>query len=516
MVDTPLTEGDSSVRFLLTLLLFLISAPAMADPADIAAASRSVVRVVVFSEADPTSPIGHGSGIVVAPDLILTNYHVVDEDDYGTRITLTIVPSEGSKTYEAEVVDLSSGNDLALIRLRNGARLPTLGFYTGKIEDGSDVFAIGYPGGVDIAQGLSSQDMLRPQVPVKTKGTISGGRSAKEFETLLHTAAIGSGNSGGPLVDACGRVLGINSFGTVSNGGDAEFFFAISDREVRTFLSRNNVPMRRIDTPCLSRAELNRAESERAAEEKAKIEAANAEADAARTKTMGEARKEAEYAIITSRENRIMLTIILLLCALGAAGSGWQLFERDRRDHGKLAYGGAAALLVAALLTWFTRPGFDQVDSIAKATLKDSPDPAAKAVVANVGGQTCTVDRSRSRITQSDTADVKFDWKAGGCVNGRTQYAEDGGLWVRTLVPGNEQQVSIISFDPKTSSYRIERHLLGAEAMGKAREARNRYEVKGCSADPAMLDKVGQMNKAVRELLPAQANEVLQFNCTGG
>lgn len=504
------------MRYLLALLLLFLPAIASADPADIAAASRSVVRVVVFSEADPGYPIGHGSGVVVAPNMILTNAHVVDEDEYETRISITIVPGEGSKTYDAEVVDRSPGNDLALIRLRGGARLTPAAFFTGNVEDGSDVFAIGYPGGVDIAQGLNAEDMLRPQVPVKTKGSISGGRSAKEFETLLHTAAIGGGNSGGPLVDPCGRVIGINSFGTISDGSDAEFFFAISDREVRKILARNNIKPRTVDTACLSRAELTRAEEARAAAEKAKIEAANRDAEAARTKTLGEARKEAEYAIIEARETRILLTIILLLGALGAAGSGWQLFERNRKDHGKLAYGGAAALLVAALLTWFTRPGFDQVDERARAALKNVADPAAKAVVAKAGAQICVIDRSRSRITVSDTADVKYDWSAGGCINNRTQYAREGDVWVRTLVPNKEQQVSIVTFNPDTSSYRIERHLLGEDAMAKAREARKRYEFAGCSADPAMLDKIGQMNHAVRELLPAQANEVLQFNCTGG
>jgi serine protease Do len=503
------------VRFLLTFFLLLLAFPAHADPADIAAASRSVVRVVVFAEADPGLPIGHGSGVVVASDTILTNAHVVDEDDYETRITLTIVPAEGSKTYEAEVIDRSPGNDLALIKLKNGARLAPAAFFSGSVDDGADVFAIGYPGGVDIAQGLNSEDMLRPQVPVKTKGSISGGRSAKEFETLLHTAAIGGGNSGGPLVDACGRVVGINSFGTVANGGDAEFFFAVANREARAFLARNKIKPRSVDGPCLSRAELSRAEAERASAEKAKIEAANRDAEAAQTKTLAEARKDAEYAIIESRENRIVLTILLLLGALGAAGSGWQLFERERRDHGKLAYGGAAALLIAALLTWYTRPSFDQVDALAKAALKETPNPAAKQSVAKAGSLLCTIDRSRSRVTVSDTADVKFDWADSGCVNKRTQYADENGVWVRTLVPGNEQQVSIISFDPKTSGYRIERHLLGAEAMDKAREARKRYDVQSCSTDAAVLDKIGQMNKAVRELLPAQANEVLQFSCSG-
>jgi serine protease Do len=504
------------LTLIFALTAVLLGFPAHADPADIAAASRSVVRVVVFSEADPGIPIGHGSGVVVAPDMILTNAHVVDEDAMETRITVSIVPSDGGKSYEADVIDRSTGNDLALIKLRNGARLTPGTFFGGAVEDGSDVFAIGYPGGVDIAQGLSMEDMMRPTVPVKTKGSISGGRSAKEFETLLHTAAIGSGNSGGPLVDACGRVVGINSFGTVSDGNDAEFFFAIANREVRNFLARNKVKFRSVDGPCLSRADLSRAEAERAAAEKAKIEAANREAEAAQTKTFSEARKDAEYAIIEERENRIMLTILLLLGALGAAGTGWQLFERERGNHGKIALALAAFMLIAALFAWFTRPGFDQIDERARAALSGSADPAAKAVVANAGPQICTIDRSRSRITISDAADVKFDWSAGGCINNRTQYAEDGGQWTRTLVPNKEQQVSIIQFDPKTSSYRIERHLLGAEAMGKAREARKRYDVQSCSADPAMLDKIGQMNRAVRELLPAQANEVLQFNCTGG
>jgi serine protease Do len=504
------------VRLLLALLLLFMPAIANADPADIAAASRSVARVVVFSESDPSYPIGHGSGVVVAPNMILTNNHVVDENEYETRITLIIVPAEGSKTYEADIVDRSPGNDLALLRLRNGARMTPAAFYAGGVEDGADVFAIGYPGGVDVAQGLNLDDTMRPQVPVKTKGSISGGRSAKEFETLLHTAAIGAGNSGGPLVDACGRVVGINSFGTVSNGGDAEFFFAVANREVRNFLSRNKVTARSVDGPCLSRAELSRAEADRAAAEKAKIEAANREAETAQTKTMGKARQEAEYAIIEARENRILLTIILLLGALGAAGSSWQFFERERRDYGKLAAGAGAALLIAALLTWVTRPGFDQIDERARAVLKDVPDPAAKTVVAKAGAQICVIDRTRSRITVSDAADVKFNWSAGGCVNDRTQYAQDGGVWVRTLVPNNEQQVSIISFNPDTSSYRIERHLLGAEAMGKAREARKNYEVQSCSADAGALDKVAQMNRAVRELLPQQANEVLQFNCSGG
>src|SRR3546814_18913014 len=95
----------------------------------------------------------------------------------------------------------------------------------------SDLTAIGYPGTVDRAQGLDLQDMIEPLTPVKSSGTVSAGRSSRQFDTILHTAPMASGNSGGPLVAACGRVVGINSFGSLSDGNDAEFGFAISNRE---------------------------------------------------------------------------------------------------------------------------------------------------------------------------------------------------------------------------------------------------------------------------------------------
>jgi serine protease Do len=499
------------------MALALTALPARADPNDIAAASRSVVRVLIFPvDESETVPISHGTGVVVAPGVILTNNHVINEDEFDQPVRYVIVPAEGSETYPADIIDRSPRNDLALLKTRDKARMASAGFFIGPVTDGLDVFAIGYPGGVDVAQGLSSEDLIRPQTPVKTRGSLSAGRSAKEFETLLHTAPIGGGNSGGPLVDGCGRILGINSFGTISNGSDAEFFFAVAVREVTAFLRDNGVTARTVSGPCLSAAEVSQAESKREAAARAKIEAENRDRETAKSSTLGDARRLAEYAIISERENRMMLTVILLFLALGAGGACWQWHERGKLDYAKLAGGGLAALLIAALMTYLTRPGFDEVDARIKAALKDDSTPAAREVVAKAGKKICVIDRERSRITVSDTQDVKFDWAVGGCINNRTQYVEDGGQWVRTFVPGNEEQVSIVSFAPDTGSYRIERHLLGSEAMGKARAARNRYDVKGCVADKDKLDNITQMNGAVRELLPEQANEMLQFKCTGG
>jgi len=71
----------------------------------------------------------------------------------------------------------------------------------------------------------------------------------------------------------------------------------------------------------------------------------------------------------------------------------------------------------------------------------------------------------------------------------------------------------VISFSPGKSVYQINRYLLGADAMAKARAARSRYRVRGCSADPDKRKKVADMNAALRDVLPDQPNEILTFAC---
>ena len=53
------------------------------------------------------------------------------------------------------------------------------------------------------------------------------------------------------------------------------------------------------------------------------------------------------------------------------------------------------------------------------------------------------------------------------------------------------------------------------DAMQKAREARQRYDVKTCSSDAVVRDKIDNMNKAIRDILPTTPNELLVFACTG-
>ena len=509
-----------------SLTLALITALAFSLPfvgahgeaSDISAATRSVVRVAVFSSSEgQRTLVGHGSGVVVAPDKIVTNAHVVSDAQFDESVSFVIIPSEGSKSYEATLIAVSADKDLALLKLGSGAQLIPASIYTGVVGDGVDVFAIGYPANVDVALELSEDDKLLPQMPVKTRGNISAGRSSKSVDSLLHTAPIAPGNSGGPLVDACGRVVGINSFGSVAQGGGAEFYFAVSTRELSAFLGKQDVGFAASNSECRSVAELTRAEAEREATERAKIEAENRIAAELRTGKEGKFRRDAEHDIITERENHIALAALLLVLSAMAGGAAWQLSERGQRNQMKVAASAGGLLLLSALVIFAIRPSFDEVESRVRATMMpygDVSKPVAAKLTTNTAKKRCVIQPDRSRVTVSETADVLFDWTAGGCINGRTQYVENAGTWSRSFVPNTEAQVSLVSYEPDRKTYRIERYLLGLDAMATAREARQRYEVKSCSADTDVRDKIDNMNKAVREVLPTSPNELLVFACT--
>lgn len=512
---------EHAMRYILVLSALLIAlSPLRGDAGDIGAASRSVVRVAIFSSAEGQRElIGHASGIVVAPDKILTNAHVIEEAQFDDSMTFIIVPSQGAKIYEAKIIDTAPDKDLALLQLSGGARLTPATMFTGSVADGSDVFAIGYPANVDIALDASEEDMMHGQPPVKTRGTVSSGRSSKNVDSMLHTAPIAPGNSGGPLVDPCGRVVGINSFGSVADGGGSEFYFAVSVREIRTFLARDKIPLRVVDSECRSAADISREESEREATARAKVEAEARLAAELRGTKESKARRTAEYAIVGERENHLALAGLLVLLSIGAAGVVWQFSERGKRREMQIAGVATSLLLLSGLYAYGSRPSFDEVENRMRAILltsstePESAEAAAAPAVGATGNLVCTIQPERSRITISETSPVKFSWTDKGCVNGRTQYAENAGRWSRAIVSATEDQASIVSYTPGSSTYRVERYLPGADAMATVRAAKQRNDVKGCSADQAITGKVEAMNKAVRGALSGEPQELLIFDC---
>jgi S1-C subfamily serine protease len=162
-----------------------------ADP-DVLRAGGAVVRVL-----STACGLGvEGSGWAVRPDLIVTNAHVIAGADD------TTVTTQGGVELEATPVYYSPTDDLALLRVE-GVRLPTLPI-SGERTDGEDAAVLGYPENGPYA--------VEPARIGETRATISEdsyGNGPVNREITALRGAVRSGNSGGPLVDAEGEVVGI-------------------------------------------------------------------------------------------------------------------------------------------------------------------------------------------------------------------------------------------------------------------------------------------------------------------
>jgi hypothetical protein len=505
------TAGHMMRRLLILVALILAwGAPARAD--DISASGRGVVRIVTIAVVgDEVVGFGHGSGFAVAPNRIVTNAHVVElASRYPDNVVIGVVPSEGDKSFTGTLIKIDTARDLALIEF-TGVKLPPLTLYSGSVQDGASLIALGYPGNVDLATARSAADFINPQSPVRSQGGFAGLRNLQGTSVLLHTASIARGNSGGPLLDPCGRVLGVNSAITRADEGDSTFAFAIAGNELGAFLREANQPFATVDVPCTSveeRMAADRSADEKArvdAEEKARAIAAKAESD--RQEAVSQARSRNE----SMRENYMAgAAVLLVLGALAVAGSGL-LFSRGRKREAYGVLGGGGVLILGAVALFFSRPGFDETKVLA---VPETHKPSATTVSsAALGNMVCTLAPERSRVTVTAIDKVNIDLGADGCVNGRTQYAESGKRWQRVLVPDQEQTVSVLDFDPDTRTYTNTRYLLSSEQMKTTRSLRATIPLKTCSSDQSARAALAAQQQSIRATLPPVYNEKLVYSC---
>jgi S1-C subfamily serine protease len=490
--------------FLFLLCMAAFAAPARAD--DVSAASRSVVRVVTVAIEDgEVVGFGHGSGVAVGPNRIVTNAHVVAiAVQYPDNVVVGVVPSEGSRSYGARLIAFDAERDLALLEMNRGS-LPPATLYAGSIPDGLGVVALGYPGNVDMATARSADDYIRPQQPARSEGNYSNEREVGSIAALLHTANIARGSSGGPLLDRCGRVLGINTFLTQGEDGDAPFAFAISNAELTAFLRAAKQEFAINSSPCVSMEERLRQEQDRDARE---IGAAAAAERDATSRAEAAALEKARAANQDARENRLAIALLLTILAVAAFGAGGLMLVKDRNRPAYILAGAGGLLLVGAVIAFLSRPARDDLDIEPIRVARTAPAPE------RLGPSLCRLQPERSRVTVSSTDDVKLDWGADGCMNGRTQYARRGGTWTRILVPNSEQTISVLDYHPARGEHVVTRYLVGAEAMAKARELRRQVEIKACSTDREAVTILGDRQESIRQSLPEIPNERLVYSCT--
>lgn len=493
-------------------LAFALSVVALATPAradDIAATGRGVVRVVLIASVNgKVVGYSHGSGIAIAPDRVVTNAHVVElSQRFPDSVTIGIVPSEGDQSMQGQVLAYDPQRDLALIGFK-GARLPAATLYVGPVSDGDPVVALGYPGNVDLATAQSADDYIRPMTPVRSEGVYSSLRQLAGVRVLLHSAQVARGNSGGPLVDRCGRVLGVNSALTRGDEGDASFAFAIADAELIAFLRDAKQTVATTGAACTSIEE--RLSRDRDADARA-LEAADdqrqrTEQQAAQDRAA--ARELARESVQRTRENVMGLAGLMLVAGALALGAGGLFESRGERQRALWGAGIGAVLMIAAIVTFVLRPSREPTLPTPTAST------AAKTNVA-LGNRVCTIDLERSRVTVSETKDVAIDWRGDGCVNGRVQYAEatGGARWERILVPKDEQAVSVLSYDPARETYSNTRYLLSAAQMADARKLRANVTLKACAAQGAERANLATQQAAIRDALPPLPNEKLVYKC---
>ena len=499
--------------FALTLTLGIgMSAPARAD--DISATARGVVRVVTIAIVDDeVVGFGHGSGVAVAPNRIVTNAHVVELlARYPGNVVIGIVPSEGSKSYQGKIIAVDTVHDLALIEF-TGTRLPTVALYTGPVEEGSMVTALGYPGNVDLATAKSAADYIHPLSPIRSEGVFSGRRQMSGTDVLLHTAQIARGNSGGPLLDPCGRVIGINSAITRGEEGDSSFGFAIADSEIAAFLTKAKQPYAAVGTPCTSIADIDKVDAQADAQ-------ASATADAAKREAAGKAVIAREAALTAARnaadrhrENVMAIATLMLVLGAMAVGAGGLLDAQAMRREAIWAWAGGALVMLGAVAVFVLRPTGEPVLPEATVAAANTPPAPPVSSTAALGKMVCSFVAARSRVVSSATADVTIDWGKAGCMNGRTQYAENGSKWDRILVPGEEQTVSVLQFDPATRNYVNSRYFLSADQMDALRKIRAQVTLKACSPDEAGRANLGTQQAAIRTALPPRPNEKIVYAC---
>ena len=183
-------------------------------------------RIDVYQKASPavvTIAVGRGAGsgsIIHASGLVLTNAHVVENAPRGRVV---VIDNEG-KEYSGQAFALDRPNDLALVQILSRDRFPALQLADSQsIRVGQEVYAIGSPFGLagTFTTGILSR--IAPNGDLQTD------------------AAINQGNSGGPLLNSRGEIIGVNKAILSPNrrGGNIGIGFATNATAVREFLAES-------------------------------------------------------------------------------------------------------------------------------------------------------------------------------------------------------------------------------------------------------------------------------------
>ncbi|MCI5599288.1 MAG: trypsin-like peptidase domain-containing protein, partial [Ruminococcus sp.] len=190
--------------------------------------SDSTVAILTFEDkiSSEENAEGQGTGIIVSSDgYIVTNSHVIG--DSKTAYKYQVINNNGVK-YNANIVGYDTRTDLAVLKIKGKDLKPVHFVKKSHLQVGEDIIAVGNPGGLDFQNSL-------------TKGIVSAKDRTLDDSTVSYIqtdAAVNPGNSGGPLCNLYGEVIGITT-AKINSATYEGMGFAIPTDTVETIV--NNI-----------------------------------------------------------------------------------------------------------------------------------------------------------------------------------------------------------------------------------------------------------------------------------
>ncbi|PHT40310.1 Protease Do-like 5, chloroplastic [Capsicum baccatum] len=231
VIDQPQQEEDTLVQ------LFQETSPSVVFIKDLELAKGSNDSAKVLANDENAKVQGTGSGFIWDKfGHIVTNYHVIAKlatDSSGLqRCKVSLVNAKGeSIAKEAKIIGVDPAYDLAVLKVDvEGVEVKPVSVGTSRgLRVGQSCFAIGNPYGFENTLTTGVVSGLGREIPAPNGATIKG--------AIQTDAAINAGNSGGPLIDSSGHVIGVNTatFTRRGSGMSSGVNFAIPiDTVVRT------------------------------------------------------------------------------------------------------------------------------------------------------------------------------------------------------------------------------------------------------------------------------------------
>lgn len=259
-----MSRCKKKLMVILTICLSLLfTVPVLADESDSVNAARNgvlQVNLVYVDKNGTTYPLQGGSGFLISDQVLLTNQHVVQmsnetkqaaSEAYGVDfvndnkldIRLQVVVQR-DVVIDATVKKSSAEMDVAIVDLSEPIydRTPLELGDSASTTEAQKVYALGFPQAAELAQDINYY--------TNADVTVTDGIVAKKVEVngtpfLQHSAKLSGGNSGGPLLNADGIVIGINQFRT---NGD-EYYYAMEINDIKKLLDAIGVTYNSGTTP---------------------------------------------------------------------------------------------------------------------------------------------------------------------------------------------------------------------------------------------------------------------------